>query len=92
MDENNGNSDNNDNTDLTTSHDLISKVTPEEWDSFEEAVKMIADQDLANIADRLGCGQHDGWQDYADAFADYEWYQFCEAYQHCLDRPFEMAT
>lgn len=49
---------------------------------------MLEPVDLANIADRLGCGEQSAWQDYANAFADYEWYQFCEAYQHSLDRPF----
>jgi hypothetical protein len=74
--------------DLTSSHDLIKEISPEQWSSFQEAIKMLEPVDLANIADRLGCGEQSAWQDYANAFADYEWYQFCEAYQHSLDRPF----
>lgn len=82
----------NDTIDLTGSHDLISQGTPEQWSNFQEAVKMIETQDLANIADRLESGQQESWQDYANSFANYEWYQFCEAYQHCLDRPFQMSA
>lgn len=82
----------NDTIDLSTSHDLISEATPEQWSSFQEAVKMIEPEDLANIADRLGSGAQEAWEDYANSFANYEWYQFFEAYQHCLDRPFAMPA
>jgi hypothetical protein len=78
----------NDVEDITLSRDLIKQCTPEQWSGFQDAIKMIELVDLANIADRLGSGQKDSWQDYCDSFGDFEWYQFCEAYQHCLDRPF----
>ncbi len=76
--------------DLTTNHDLIKNVTPEQWESFEESIKMIQIVDLAKIADRLGCGAQASWQEYCEVFADYEWYQFCEAYQHCLFQAFTL--
>jgi hypothetical protein len=78
--------------DLTASRDLIKQGTPEQWSSFEETVKMIQMEDLAKIAERLGCAEQTSWQDYCDAFGDYEWYQFCEAYQHCLFQPFTLPT
>lgn len=78
--------------DLMTSHDLIKDGTPEQWSSFEDAIKMMQMEDLAKIADRLGCPEQSSWQDYCNAFGDFEWYQFCEAYQHNLYQPFSLPA
>lgn len=81
-----------DTIDITQSHGLISSGTPEQWSSFQQSIEMIQLQDLANIADRLGCAQQTTWQDYANEFAAFEWYQFCEAYQHCLYRAYSLTA
>jgi len=67
---------------LTESHELIKNCTPEQWDTFQQRVEDTELVDLAAIADRLGAAEQTTWRDYANAFSDYEWYQFIEAYYH----------
>jgi hypothetical protein len=76
--------------DLTTSHDMINECTPELWSSFQESMKMMRDEDLASIADRMGLDAQTSWQEYCHAFSDFEWYQFCDAYQRVMARAFSL--
>jgi hypothetical protein len=77
--------------DLTTSHDMINECAPDLWSDFEEVVKMLQDEDLANIAERLGISPQESWEDYCREFSNFEWYQFCDAYQRVLARPFSVS-
>jgi hypothetical protein len=57
--------------------------TPDEWRDFEQHIEMLEADDLAAIADRLGCSQQGSWQDYVTEFSDQTWSDFLEAYEHC---------
>lgn len=56
----------------------------DQWREFEERVEMLRPEDLEAINDRLGAGVPAGsnWHDYVDAFAEYSWRDFTEAYEH----------
>jgi hypothetical protein len=67
---------------LTDSHELIKDCTPEQWSDFQRHIEDTEMVDLAAIAGRIGAAEQTTWQDYANTFSDYEWYQFIEAYYH----------
>jgi hypothetical protein len=80
--------------DITESHDMINECSPEQWSSFEEAIKDMHSQDLVEIADRMGITgltEDSLWQDFCKAFSDYEWYQFCDAFSRVMGRDFELS-
>jgi hypothetical protein len=61
---------------------LIKDGTQDEWEDFENHVKMLDPDVAARIADRLNASQQNDWHDYVKVFSDYTWEDFIEAYEH----------
>lgn len=74
---------------LSESHDLIKSASDEQYSNFESHIEMTKMEDLAAIADRLGCAEQSTWRDYCKAFCDYEWYQFIDAYYRVTYKNYE---
>jgi hypothetical protein len=73
-------------TPLTERETLI-KDDGDQWDDFRDRVNMCDDEELAQIADRLGLGEQD---DYASAFSGETWADFAEAYFHVMREEFQL--
>jgi hypothetical protein len=82
-----------DNTTLIDSNEIIEhSCSPEQADAFRDAIERLQTEDYVAINDYLNARVEPGsdWHDYWDAFAKYEWREFCYAYKHVMSRDFSL--
>lgn len=81
------------NSELITTREVIeNSCTPDQADAFRDNIEALEDEDYVAINDYLNAGvePESDWHDYWDAFAKYDWQEFCYAYKHVMGREFSL--